>query len=181
MSARNDLATALLNGGTATNALATGLLDAYEAEVLAQARTKWPAAKDLQNAAAAKRASGTPEDIAIANLLNAIANSLAWLAPYRSHEGGYEMWGAATILAELINGASHQESPDFFQPGHTYTHRDSTTFHCFTVTTTPWNGQRLAIGWHTDDWDITSIAWRGIGEWRNEYDGVKSPDGGEAA
>jgi hypothetical protein len=68
-------------------------------------------------------------------------------------------------------------APDFFQPGRTYTHRDGTTFQCITVTTTPWNGQRLAIGWHTDETDITSISWRGIGEWRNDYDGRKPVHG----
>ena len=80
------------------------LLDAYQAEVLAEARTTWPSAAELQQAAATKRASGNPEDVAVANLLNALANALAWLAPYRPHEGGYEMWGAATTLAQLING-----------------------------------------------------------------------------
>lgn len=80
------------------------MLDAYRDEVLAEQRTTWPSATELQQAAATKRASGTPEDIAVANLLNAIANTLAWLAPYRPHEGGFEMWGAATAVAQLING-----------------------------------------------------------------------------
>lgn len=74
-------------------------------------------------------------------------------------------------------GESTQAAPDFFQPGHGYTRRDGTTFQCITVTTTPWNGCPLAIGWHTDIADITSIAWRGVDEWRHEYDGAPAGAG----
>lgn len=81
--------------------------------------------------------------------------------------------GTVTVqeLRRMAAGKSPEPNPDFFQPGHTYTRFDGTTFQCFTVTTTPWNGQLLAVGWHTDDTDITSIAWRGIDAWRHEYDG----------
>lgn len=85
---------------------AASMVDAYRDEVLAEQRTTWPSAEELQQAAATKRASGSPEDIAVANLLNAVANALAWLAPYRTNEGGFEMWGAATTLAQLINGGA---------------------------------------------------------------------------
>ena len=74
-----------------------------------------------------------------------------------------------------------EHSPDFFQPNRTHARRDGTTFQCFTVTTTPWNGQRLAIGWHTDEADITSIAWRGVGEWLHEYGGAERPQAGGAS
>ena len=66
-------------------------------------RTTWPQAAELQQAADRKRATGDPADVALADWLDATANTLAWLAPYRPHEGGYEMWLAASEVARLIN------------------------------------------------------------------------------
>lgn len=106
MSARDKLYAYAGTPSVLPESMLDATLDAYRDEVLAEARTTWPSAAELQQAAATKRASGNPEDIAVANLLNAIANALAWLAPYRTNEGGYEMWGAATTLAQLINGAT---------------------------------------------------------------------------
>ncbi|HEY5834960.1 hypothetical protein [Streptomyces sp.] len=71
-------------------------------------RTTWPQATELQQAADTKRASGTPEDVALADWLDATANALAWLAPYRPHEGGHDMWQAATAYARAINQAERQ-------------------------------------------------------------------------
>lgn len=71
-------------------------------------RTTWPQAAELQRAADTKRASGTPEDVAIADWLDATANALAWLAPYRPHEGGHQMWQAVTAYAQLVNGKDDQ-------------------------------------------------------------------------
>lgn len=42
--------------------------------------------------------------LAVADLLDGLANALAWLAPYREHEPGYPMWEAAVALARAING-----------------------------------------------------------------------------
>lgn len=87
-----------------------------------------------------------------------------------------------SVAADLATAATRVQAepgddtaPDFFQPGTTYTRYDGTTFQCFTVTTTPWNGRLLAVGWHTDEADITSISWRDINAWNHEYDGVESP------
>lgn len=66
-------------------------------------RTTWPQAGELQQAADIKRAAGTPEDAALADWLEATANALAWLAPFREHEPGYPLWQTATAYAQLIN------------------------------------------------------------------------------
>lgn len=120
-----------------------------------------------------------------------VVDAVAPLVPYRRvwdpalPPGGY----VCNICGEPVesepcpqHGPEDTEAaPGFFQPGRTYTRRDGTTFQCFTVTTTPWNGQPLAVGWHTDLADITSISWRGVDEWRHEYDGCQPPaeDGGQ--
>lgn len=148
MTAREDLATVLVNGGAATNALATGLIDAYRAEVLREAEAK---AREV----VAKLWGGgvTQQQLDRTDGARAVELEIGLLAA----------------------GQTATTAPDFFQPDHSYTRYDGTTFQCFTVTTTPWNGRALAIGWHTDEADITSIAWRGIDAWRHEYDGVSSP------
>lgn len=163
---------------------AESLLDAYRAEVLAEARearTTWPSAAELQQAANTKRATGTPEDAALADWLDATANALAWLAPYRPHEGGYEMWGAVSAYAQLVNSNGDQPAPDFFQPGHSYTHRDGSTFRCVAVTTHPDSGKLVALGWHTDTADWTFVGVRNIDHWNHEYDGCQPPPGPDAA
>lgn len=94
-----------------------------------------------------------------------------------------EMAGKDTGGAVQAPAGESTQPASFFQPDHSYARRDGTTFQCFTVTTTPWNGRPLAVGWHTAADDITSIAWRGIDEWRHEYDGVQPPEtavGGDA-
>ncbi|MFE2712284.1 hypothetical protein ACFXKI_09905 [Streptomyces mirabilis] len=65
--------------------------------------------------------------------------------------------------------------PDFFQPDHSYTHRDGSTFRCVAVTTHPDGGERVAIGWHTDTADWTFVGVRNINHWNHEYDGVQPP------
>lgn len=48
------------------------------------------------------------------------------------------------------NPAPAEATPDFFQPGHTYTHTDDKTdwqFRVDTVTTHPEDGERTALGW----------------------------------
>ena len=65
---------------------------------------------------------------------------------------------------------------DFFEPGHAYTHRNGTDFHCVTVTAHPKTGERLAMGWHFDSWGLHYPTTVGITEWRHEYDGVTPPE-----
>ena len=150
MTARDDLAAVLLTGGAATNALATGLLDAYREEVLAKA---------------------------IARLKKIPVQCTALTGPVWYGDG----WNGA--IRQLEDIADYQkpddttETPDFFQPGHAYTHRDGSDFRCVAVTTHPNNGERRALGWTVrngwheggaldpDDWQM--------------YDGCQSPAGGE--
>ncbi|MEU5596619.1 hypothetical protein [Streptomyces sp. NPDC020298] len=66
-------------------------------------RTTCPQASELQQAADTKRATGTPEDAAIADWLEATANALAWLAPFHDYEPGFAIWETASAYAQLIN------------------------------------------------------------------------------
>lgn len=63
----------------------------------------------------------------------------------------------------------------FFEPGHSYTHRNGSDFHCVAVTAHPQTGERLAMGWHIDSWGLHYPATFGINQWRHEYDGVQAP------
>ncbi|MGW4043005.1 hypothetical protein [Streptomyces sp. NPDC004721] len=74
--------------------------------------------------------------------------------------------------ASATNG---EAAADFFQPGHSYTHRDGSTFDCVAVTTHPDGGERVALGWHTDTADWTFVGVRNINHWNHEYDGVQPP------
>lgn len=128
---------------------AEALIDAYRAEVLAEAE------------------------------LLPKADVVAWLTKKAREDT--PVW---ELASKVERGAVRPNNlrmlpPDFFQPGRTYTRRDGTPFQCITVTTTPWNGRRLAIGWHTDAADITSISWRGVDQWRHEYGGGEAPTGGD--
>ena len=73
-------------------------------------RTKWSTAAELQQAADRLRAvapdlTGPLSGLAdpVADWLDATANAMAWLAPYRPGENGYEMWQAAMKIAQKIN------------------------------------------------------------------------------
>ncbi|MFB7461251.1 hypothetical protein [Streptomyces sp. NPDC056188] len=71
-------------------------------------------------------------------------------------------------------------APDFFQPGHSYTHRNGSTFRCVAVTTHPDSGWRVALGWITDTAGYTFVDFRNIDHWNHEYDGVQPPaEGGD--
>jgi hypothetical protein len=71
-------------------------------------------------------------------------------------------------------------TPDFFEPGHSYTHRNGSDFRCVTVTAHPQTGERLAMGWHVDSWGLHYPTTVGINQWRHEYDGVEAPIDTEA-
>lgn len=86
-------------------------------------KTTWPSALPLQQAADSLRdrsyyeSTGEPDtelahDVALADLLDETANAMSWLAPFRSHEGGYGMWEAAARLAAILNGASGSDDPN---------------------------------------------------------------------
>lgn len=75
------------------------------------------------------------------------------------------------VVAEALGSV-----PDFFQPGHGYTHRDGTDFRCVAVTTHPNTGERRALGW------IVRNGWHEPGscdpdDWTHNYDGCEPPAG----
>lgn len=65
-------------------------------------KSKWPTAEELQKAADIKRATGDADDAMLADWLEATANALAWLAPFRDHEPGNQMWESASAVARRI-------------------------------------------------------------------------------
>lgn len=79
-------------------------------------RSKWPAAHHLQEAADQLR-DVAPEirpDLRgyadpVADWLDKTANDMAWLAPFREHEGGYRPWRLATRMAHGILGVPDPE------------------------------------------------------------------------
>lgn len=90
--------------------------------------------------------------------------------------------GAELLLAKAMEKATAEATtatPDFFQPGHGYTHRDGSDFLCVAVTVHPQTGERLAMGWRVDSWALHYPSTVGINQWNHEYDGVEPPAGGE--
>jgi hypothetical protein len=74
-------------------------------------RTKWPSAQHLQRAAGQTREPDPNLDperkfytAPLGDWLDKAANELAWLAPYREHEGGYRPWRTATRAAHGVLG-----------------------------------------------------------------------------
>lgn len=74
-------------------------------------RTTWPAAHHIQQAADNMRQPDTNLDperehytAPLADWLDKTANEMAWLAPFRPHEGGYRPWRAATRIAHSLLG-----------------------------------------------------------------------------
>ena len=77
-------------------------------------------------------------------------------------------------------GESTQPAPDFFQPGHGYTHLDGTDFLCVAVTTHPNTGEARALGWRIyNGWHQPAAL--DPDDWTHNYDGCKPPrEGGDA-
>ncbi|MGW2739173.1 hypothetical protein ACWC4D_33860 [Streptomyces sp. NPDC001288] len=74
-------------------------------------RSKWPTAQHLQQAADQLReddAKLAPElkgyNTPAADWLDKAALEMAWLAPFREHEGGHLPWRAATRMAHGLLG-----------------------------------------------------------------------------
>lgn len=77
----------------------------------AKTRTKWPSASHLQQAADLLREPDPNLDperehytAPLGDWLDKAANEMAWLAPYREHEGGYHPWRVATRIAHATLG-----------------------------------------------------------------------------
>ncbi|MFJ5151417.1 hypothetical protein ACIQCF_07480 [Streptomyces sp. NPDC088353] len=131
-------------------------LDTYRAEVVAERDAeimRW-----LGKKAREYRATGSPQHALQADTIELMASKISRGAVRPDN-------------TRLPAGGA----PDFFQPGHAYTHRDGSTFRCVAVTTHPDGGERVALGWHTDTADWTFVAVRNINHWNHEYDGVQPP------
>ncbi|MEU1273036.1 hypothetical protein [Streptomyces sp. NPDC005799] len=97
----------------------------------AAARSKWPAAQHLQQAADQLRDLGPDlhPDLRsyadpVAEWLDKTANEMAWLAPYRDHEGGRQPWRVATRIAHTTLGLPN---PDTCPTCHTRVRPGTTT------------------------------------------------------
>ncbi|MFC9891487.1 hypothetical protein [Streptomyces pilosus] len=87
-------------------------------------RTQWPAAQHLQQAADQLRdlipsseplLNGYADPVA--DWLDATANEMACMAPFREHEGGYKPWRVATRIAHTMLGLP---DPDTCTTCHTH-------------------------------------------------------------
>lgn len=78
-------------------------------------------------------------------------------------------------VTPLIADTAATAAPGFFQPGHAYTHHDGHDFLCVAVSPHPVTGERLALGWRSEDgaWHRPAVA--GVNQWNHEYDGVEPP------
>lgn len=100
--------------------------------------TTWPQAAEMQAAArhlADQAARGLDEGYdpqipaktvaEIAQWMNATADALAWLAPYRDNEPGYHMWNAAEAVArEVLARQSSSHSAATYLPPAKYNRSD---------------------------------------------------------
>jgi hypothetical protein len=182
--------------------------DAHRAEVLAEAKVEvvaWLVKKDRENTPVGELASkvdrgavriflgtGHYHDAMDAHRAEVLREAAAlledracdadWAQP-RDYIAGLRE-GAELLLANTGEEATAEAAtatPDFFQPGHSYTHRNGVEdFHCVAVTAHPQTGERLAMGWRVDSWALHYPAAVGINQWRHEYDGVQSPTSTEA-
>lgn len=90
-----------------------------------ETRSKWSTARHLQQAADQLREVGSelPAELQgyadpVAEWLDQAANQMAWLAPFREHEGGYKPWRIATRVAHSTLGLP---DPDACTTCHTHT------------------------------------------------------------
>lgn len=112
-------------------ASAQSLLDAYQAEVLAEDGQAYPG------------------ELAMLHGLIATLTAVAEHGDLKDVRELLEEHKADDTAARTETPAV-PAAPDFFQPGHTYTHVDDGTdwkFRVDTVTTHPEDGERTALGW----------------------------------
>ncbi|MEV8354658.1 hypothetical protein ACFVTT_35445 [Streptomyces niveus] len=108
---------------------------------------------------------------ALALQLRALARQGNWNRVMEMLHGHSVFEGEARAAAtEKASAPAPTATPDFFQPGFTYTNAEfpqyGWRFRCDTVTSSPDNGERTALGWryfkgewepyayYEDDWDI---------------------------
>lgn len=168
MTAREDLLSLTLapmrdNPNPEVTAYANKLADAHRVEVLTEAAAELDRIADTVEARVAEHygpASGISPGSA--QMLRDAAGNVRYMARKDTREG-----------------ESTTAAPDFFQPGHGYTHRNGTDFRCVAVTTHPNTGERRALGW------IVRNGWHEAGaldpdDWTHNYDGCEPPADTEA-
>lgn len=127
MSARDDLVYRITRHCSAETA--EQMLDAYRAEILAETEAK------LYDGLVSFNAVACWPVLQLAQMRQYLAEHLASVL----HAAG-----------EKATPTEAKATPDFFQPGHTYTEPGDTTdwrFRCDSITTHPENGERTALGW----------------------------------
>ncbi|MFD5031662.1 hypothetical protein ACFWM0_14790 [Streptomyces sp. NPDC058405] len=163
MSARDDLRSDLLHNKAALALPYPGLwadarIDRYRNEVLREAADAVALDRDATLPSGGRGAWRRGMTHAI-DLLRHMADGNA---------GPVEKAGAPAPTAT--------PQPDFFQPEHGYNHRSyGCDFLCVAVTTHPVTGERLAVGWLSEDGDWHRPTVVGINQWNHEYDGVEPP------
>ncbi|UPZ27729.1 hypothetical protein MUK60_07755 [Streptomyces sp. LRE541] len=108
------------------------------------------------------------------------AQVVAWLAKKAREDTSVWLLASKADRGAIRPDNLRMLPPDFFEPGHSYTHRNGTDFHCVAVTAHPQSGERLAMGWHVDSWGLHVPTTVGIDQWRHEYDGVQAPETAES-
>lgn len=132
---------------------ATGLLDAYREEVLAKA---------------------------IARVKKIPVQCTALTGPVWFGQGWQDAIRAFEDVADYQKPDDTTDiTPDFFKPGHSYTHRDGSDFRCLTVAAHPNTGEQRAFGWRIrNGW--TEGATLDPDDWQ-QYDGCAEPTTGGAS
>lgn len=105
------------------------------------------------------------------------ADVVAWLTKKAREDTPVELLASKADRGAIRPDNLRMLPAKFFEPSHSYTHRNGSDFQCVTVTTHPQTGERLAMGWHIDSWGHTPAV-VGINQWRHEYDGVEPPKDG---
>lgn len=103
------------------------------------------------------------------------ADVVAWLTKKAREDTPVDLLASKADRGAIRPDNLRMLPAKFFEPGHSYTHRNGSDFQCVTVTTHPQTGERLAMGWHIDSWGHTPAV-VGINQWRHEYDGVQAPE-----
>lgn len=130
-----------------------------------------PSSEDLRTDLDAYR----DEVLAEADLLPK-ADVVAWLTKKAREDTPVYLLASKADRGAIRPDNLRMLPPDFFEPDHSYTHRDGSDFHCVAITTHPQTGQRLAMGWQSEHGEWHRPAVCNLGQWLHEYDGVQAPE-----
>lgn len=164
MSARAEIAAHFTS-----DTLANQLLDAHRAEVIAEHEAYPGELAMLRGVVGVLRTVVRVADLADCEGVRELRRLVA--EHYADERAAYADAEEKTTTVSTTAGAA--VTPDFFQPGRTYTEPDGLTdwqFRCDSITTHPENSERTALGWrhfrgawepyayHEDDWGVHQVA-----------------------